>query len=147
MFKKFYWSKDEKETLRSMARDGSAFVEICKALPNRTPKGVLWEARYLSSLDTGITPKGLQLRRDDQTNKISQIYIERGREWTSMDNRLLTHLFITPNSLDQICDTLGRSRTGIVKHIEELCKNPDVDLSYSKLFNKIRKYLVCNKRI
>lgn len=147
MPKKQYWSTTEKEMLRTMARDGKTFGEICAALPNRTPIAVLLEARYLSALETGITPQGLKSRREDQTKKLSQVYTERGKAWTPEDIKRLLFLFSSANSIDQICEALGRSRESITKRIKELCTDPTVDCSYGMLFEKIRRYLVFNKKV
>lgn len=45
-----YWTSEEEETLRSMAKDGATLIEICKSI-DRTPMAVILRTRRLSGLE------------------------------------------------------------------------------------------------
>lgn len=142
-FKKF-WTNKENETIKSIAKEGASLGEITRALDGRTNVAVLFQARKLSALNTGVVPEGFKERQQNQTLPVSGVYVNFGRPYTPADDRQLLDMFHQSYSIEEIADKMGRSINGLFQHIRKMADDKKVNLA--QLFNDIRP-LLSMKRI
>ena len=135
------WSDEEEKILRSMEKEGKTFGEIAEALRPRKNGGILMHVREMSALNTGI-----RNNKDNLARPKTDSFPDNNRKWTKEDERQLLVAFTLSGSFDQIAKKFGRSTHGVVSHIDLVCKEHR-GTTYSELFNKIRKYLRCSKKI
>ena len=83
-----YWTNEEEDTLKRMAREGASVLAITKAI-DRTPMAVILHARSLSGLESPDAMHRMPEEYYDQTKTISQVAVERGRKWSKEDCDLL----------------------------------------------------------
>lgn len=136
---KLFWTTKENETIKTMAKAGSSLGEITKALERRTNVAVLFQARKLSALNTGVVTEGFKERQQNQTLPVSGVYVNFGRPYTPADDKLLLSMFHQSNSIEEIADKMGRSPNGLFQHIRAMADNKIVNLA--QLFNDIRPFL------
>lgn len=137
-YQKYQWPKDQVDTLIQMAKSGASLGEICKAFPNRKMENIILMARYKSALNNNKVSEKNKAMRDDQRNNFTDIYAERGRKWTDMDDQRLMTMFFQLYSEDEISEQLQRSITAIQKRIMEL--HP-TNRDKARLFERIRPYI------
>ena len=137
-YQKYWWHEDQVATLKQMAKDGASLGEICKAFPNRKMENIILMARHISALNNNKVSEKNKALRDNQKNNFTDIYAERGRKWTDMDDQRLMTMFFQLYSEDEISEQLSRSITAVQKRIMEL--HPS-NSDKARLFEKIRPYI------
>lgn len=137
-FQKYWWHEEQVATFKQMAKDGASLGEICKAFPNRKMENIILMARHISALNSGKVSEKNKALRDNQKNNFTDIYAERGRKWTDMDDQRLMTMFFQLYSEDEISEQLQRSITAIQKRIMEL--HPS-NSDKARLFERIRPYI------
>jgi len=136
---KLFWTTKENETIKTMAKAGASLGEITKALERRTNVAVLFQARKLSALNTGVVPEGFKERQQNQTLPVTGVYVNFGRPYSPADERQLLDMFHQSYSLEEMADKMGRSPNGLFQHIRKMAQDKKINLA--QLFNDIRPFL------
>lgn len=137
-----YWTSDEEDTLKRMARDGESVFAIAKAI-GRTPIAVILHARIMSGLENPDAMHRMPEEYYDQTKTISQVAVERGRRWSKEDSELLQKKFHDGYNIFQIADYFNRTPTAILYQIQKMNAKPE---QMNALFDRA-KLLLGKKRV
>ena len=105
----------------------------------RTNVAVLFQARKLSALNTGVVPEGFKERQQNQTLPVIGVYVNFGRPYTPADERQLLDMYHQSYSLEEMADKMGRSPNGLFQHIRKMAQDKKINLA--QLFNDIRPFL------
>lgn len=131
-----YWTSEEEETLRSMAKDGATLFEICKSI-DRTPMAVILRTRRLSGLELPDTYGRLSDDYFDPTKTLQEEYHERGRRWEMYNNKILIDDFYNGHNIFQIGEKLQRPPRAIISQIKKLNDSP---LACQALFERAASF-------
>ncbi len=137
-----YWTSDEEETLKRMAREGTSVFAIAEAI-NRTPIAVILHTRIMSGLESPDAMHRMPEEYYDQTKTISQVAVERGRKWSKEDSDLLQKKFYDGSNIFQIANYFNRTPTAILYQIQKLNARPE---QMNALFDRA-KLLLGKKRV
>lgn len=137
-----YWTSDEEDTLKRMAREGESVFAIAKAI-DRTPIAVILRARSMSGLESPDAKRRMPEEYYDQTKTISQVAVEHGRRWTKEENELLQKKFYNGSNIFQLADYFNRTPNAIISQIQKLNAKP---AEMNALFDRA-KLLLGKKRV
>lgn len=137
-----YWTSDEEETLKHMAREGESVFAIAKAI-DRTPMAVILHARSISGLESPDAMHRMPEEYYDQTKTIFQVAVEHGRRWTKEENELLQKKFYDGSNIFQLADYFNRTPNAIISQIQKLNAKPS---EMNVLFDRA-KLLLGKKRV
>jgi|GEM_PF-6407836 len=134
-----YWTQNEVETLFGMVLKNSKLKDVMAALPGRSFLAIILKMRERVQ----IFPKDpassvAKFDYTDQTKSYSDLYVNRGRAWSTDEDRLLKSKFEKGDTILMLMDHFDRSNAAICQRLKNIYSNQADQIA---LFEQTKQYL------
>lgn len=111
------WNEADLARLKELAKQNTPVNRVANEL-QRSILNVILKLQELSGLRMPVVNNERREKLMDQSLTATDIYPNRGRTWSRMDDEKLYSDFISGKDIDDLCMELGRSKTALQMRLE-----------------------------